>query len=235
MAPIMSMAQQKAREIAAQYRQGNYEVIEAPAPEQLPDFLQGFHPELLVRIGDYSKVIEVKSRASLVKTPSGGGLASVLADKPNWGHELFLVGRAELLHLAKDALAFDREAVLQNLAKSKSLLASDLPQEALLISWAALEATVRLRNRLEGVPPDFVTAPALLSLAVYHGALSVNDYQPLLDIMERRNAVAHGFQLSDFAPSTVRQLNRIVKRLLPSAKGLERFDQRAAKAKAEAA
>lgn len=232
MAAILSLEQQKSREIAAQYRQGNYAVIEKPAPEQLPDFLQGFRPDLLVRIGDYTKVIEVKSRASLIKTPNGVGLASVLADKPNWGHELFLVGRAERLGLSDDALAFDREAVLQNLDKSKSLLAAGLPQEALLISWAALEATVRLRNRLEGVPPDFVTAPALLSLAVYHGALSVNDYRPLLDIMERRNAIAHGFQLSDFAPSTVRQLNRIVKRLLPSAKALERFDQREAKAKA---
>lgn len=230
MAPLMSLEHQKVQEIAAQYRQGNYEVIAEPAPEQLPDFLKGFHPDLLVRIGDYSKVIEVKSRASLAKAPSGIGLASVLADKPNWGHELFLVGRAERLHLANDSLAFDREAVLQNLAKSKSLLDSGLPQESLLISWAALEATVRLRNQLAGIPPDFITAPALLSLAVYHGALSGQDYQSLLDIMERRNAVAHGFKLSDFEPATVRQLNRIVKRLLPSAKALERSDQRAATA-----
>lgn len=230
MAPLMSLEHQKVQEIAAQYRQGNYEVIAEPAPEQLPDFLKGFHPDLLVRIGDYSKVIEVKSRASLAKAPSGIGLASALADKPNWGHELFLVGRAERLHLANDSLAFDREAVLQNLAKSKSLLDSGLPQESLLISWAALEATVRLRNQLAGIPPDFITAPALLSLAVYHGALSGQDYQSLLDIMERRNAVAHGFKLSDFEPTTVRRLNRIVKRLLPSAKALERSDQRAATA-----
>ena len=230
MAPLMSLEQQKVQEIAAQYRQGNYEVIAEPAPEQLPDFLKDFHPDLLVRIGNYSKVIEVKSRASLAKAPSGIGLSSVLSDKPNWGHELFLVGRAERLHLANDSLAFDREAVLQNLAKSKSLLDSGLHQEALLISWAALEATVRLRNQLEGIPPDFITAPGLLSLAVYHGALSGQDYQSLLDIMERRNAVAHGFKLADLEPTTVRRVNRMVQRLLPSAKALERFDQRAATA-----
>lgn len=230
MTSLRSLERQKAQEIAAQYRKGNYEVIADPAPEQLPDFLQGFCPDLLVRLGDYAKVIEVKSRESLVKTQGEVGLARVLADKPNWGHELFLVGRAERLQLAADAYAFGREAVLQNLAKSKSLLAADLPEAALLVSWAALEATVRLRNRLAGIPPDFITAPALLSLAVYHGALSGKDYQSLLAIMDYRNAAAHGFSTESFDPALVRQLNRMVRRLLPSAAALERFDLNAAKA-----
>ena len=230
MTSLRSLERQKAQEIAAQYRKGNYEVIADPAPEQLPDFLKGFCPDLLVRLGDYAKVIEVKSRASLVETQGGVGLARVLADKPNWGHELFLVGRAERLQLAADALAFGREAVLQNLAKSKSLLAAELPEAALLVSWAALEATVRLRNRLAGIPPDFITAPALLSLAVYHGALSGKDYQSLLAIMDYRNAAAHGFSTESFDPSIVRHLNRMVRRLLPSAAALERFDRNAAKA-----
>ena len=230
MTALRSLERQKAQEIAAQYRKGNYEVIADPAPEQLPDFLQGFCPDLLVRLGDYAKVIEVKSRASLVKTQGGIGLAQVLADKPNWGHELFLVGRAEHLQLAADALAFGRDAVLQNLAKSKSLLAAELPEAALLVSWAALEATVRLRNRLAGIPPDFITAPALLSLAVYHGALSGKDYQSLLAIMDYRNAAAHGFGVESFDPAIVRQLNRMVRRLLPSAAALERLDRNAAKA-----
>ena len=230
MTSLRSLERQKAQEIAAQYRKGNYEVIADPAPEQLPDFLQGFCPDLLVRLGDYAKVIEVKSRASLVETQGGVGLARVLADKPNWGHELFLVGRAEHLPLAADAFAFGRDAVLQNLAKSKSLLAAELPEAALLVSWAALEATVRLRNRLEGVPPDFITAPALLSLAVYHGALSGKDYQSLLAIMDYRNAAAHGFSTESFDPAIVRQLNRMARRLLPAAAALERLDRNAAKA-----
>ena len=230
MTSLRSLERQKAQEIAAQYRKGNYEVIADPAPEQLPDFLQGFCPDLLVRIGDYAKVIEVKSRASLVKNPGLVGLAQVLADKPNWGHELFLVGRAEHLQLAADADAFGRDAVLQNLAKSKSLLAAELPEAALLVSWAALEATVRLRNRLAGIPPDFITAPALLSLAVYHGALSGKDYQSLLAIMDYRNAAAHGFSTESFDPAIVRQLNRMVRRLLPSEQALERLSRNAAKA-----
>ena len=230
MTSLKSLERQKAQEIAAHYRKGNYEVIAEPAPEQLPDFLQGFCPDLLVRIGDYAKVIEVKSRASLVKTQGGVGLAQVLADKPNWGHELFLVGRAEHLQLAADAVAWGRDGVLQNLAQAQSLLAAELPAAALLVSWAALEATVRLRNRLADIPPDFITAPGLLSLAVYHGALSGKDYQALLDIMDYRNAAAHGFGAESFDPAIVRQLNRIVRRLLPSEQALEKFDRRAAKA-----
>ena len=51
MATIGSLERQRTRAIAGEYRSKGYEVIEEPTQEQLPDFLSGYHPDLLVRKG----------------------------------------------------------------------------------------------------------------------------------------------------------------------------------------
>lgn len=49
MEAITSLERQHARAIAEEYRSRGYEVIEEPSPEQLPDFLSGYRPDLLIR------------------------------------------------------------------------------------------------------------------------------------------------------------------------------------------
>ena len=73
-----SRERQRARAIAEEYRSRGYEVIEQPSPEQLPEFLAGYHPDVLVRKGDEAIIVEVKSRSSLTKDPrdQGAGAAS---------------------------------------------------------------------------------------------------------------------------------------------------------------
>ena len=66
---------QRARAIAEEYRSKGYEVIEQPSPEQLPAFLAGYHPDVLVQRGDEAIIVEVKSRSSLVKDPQTKELA----------------------------------------------------------------------------------------------------------------------------------------------------------------
>lgn len=226
MTQIIPMNRQYVKEIAAEYRKKGHEVIEYPTPEQLPDFMDGFTPELLVRIGDYTKVVEVMGGHPHSRDRRPGDLARLLADKPDWGHELALIGKMEGLQLPEDALSFDRDHILQNIETANELLKSGFHREALLTAWAALEATVRIRNKLEGIPPDHLSAPAILSQAVYYGAISTNDHTALNELRKYRNAVAHGFKLDGFDPVIVRKLNRMVKRLLPSVKAMEQFARR---------
>src|SRR5215813_7473808 len=67
MEAVTSPERQRARALAEEYRSRGYEVIEEPSPAQLPDFLSGYCPDLLVRKGDEAIVVEVKSRSSLSK------------------------------------------------------------------------------------------------------------------------------------------------------------------------
>jgi REase_AHJR-like protein len=52
MEAVTSPERQRARALAEEYRSRGYEVIDEPSPAQLPDFLSGYHPDLLVRKGD---------------------------------------------------------------------------------------------------------------------------------------------------------------------------------------
>ena len=51
--------------LAEKYREKGYEISFHPNPEDLPDFLKSYRPDLIVRRGEESVVIAVKSRSSL--------------------------------------------------------------------------------------------------------------------------------------------------------------------------
>ena len=223
MIQLSSKERQYIKETAAKYRKQGYEVIEKPSTEQLPDFFCGYRPDLIVRIGDYTKAVEVMTRQQESRESHSVNLARLLEDKPDWGHELIILGQVEWLNTPDGAASLDRDEVLQQMERAKELLGAKFPQEALLVSWAALEATVRMRNKFEGIAPDTLTAPAIFSVGVFHGTISGDDYSLLVDIMKYRNAVAHGFKLTEFDPAVVRKLNRTVKRLLPSVAAVERY------------
>ena len=91
MEATISLERQRARVIAEEYRRRGYEVVEEPSQEQLPDFLSGYHPDLLIRKGDEAIVVEVKSRTSLAKETQVRELARLLRTKPGWNFELIVV------------------------------------------------------------------------------------------------------------------------------------------------
>lgn len=52
-------------QLAEEYRGQGYEVSFQPNPDDLPDFLKTYRPDLVARRGDEAVIIEVKSRSSL--------------------------------------------------------------------------------------------------------------------------------------------------------------------------
>ena len=103
MEATISLERQRAREIADEYYLRGYEVIEEPSQEQLPDFLSGYHPDLLIRKGDEAIVVEVNLRTSLAKETQVRELARLLRTKPDWNFELIVVGEADHLRAPEGA------------------------------------------------------------------------------------------------------------------------------------
>ena len=66
METTFSLERLRAKSLADRYRRKGYEVIEEPAPNQLPDFMAGYRPDMILRKGGESIVLEVKSRESLI-------------------------------------------------------------------------------------------------------------------------------------------------------------------------
>jgi REase_AHJR-like len=211
-----SRERQRARAIAEEYRSRGYKVIEQPSPEQLPEFLVGYHPDVLVQRGDEAIIVEVKSRSSLIKDPRIKELARLVQAEPHWNFELVVVGEEDPLSAPEGAAPFERDDILRGIEAAERLLASEFSEAALLQAWSTLEATVRLLSEKEGLVLERLNPLSILTQATSNGVISRDDYNFLTKVMKYRNALAHGFKTIDFDPVLVTELINITKRLLQS-------------------
>lgn len=60
-ASTVNLEREELLKIAEQYRNQGYEVVFQPSPEDLPDFLKNFRPDLLARRENEAVIVEVKS------------------------------------------------------------------------------------------------------------------------------------------------------------------------------
>jgi len=214
---VITRERQRARGIAEEYRSKGYEVIEEPSPEQLPEFLSSYRPDLLARKGDEAIVIAVKSRSSLAKDPRIQELAQILQTTPHWNFELVVVGEGEQLSAPEGSRPFERNDILRSVEEAEKLVASGFLEAALLLAWSTLEGTVRLLTEGEGIVLDRLSPLHILKQAVINGVISRDDYNFLTHVMKYRNALIHGFKPIDFDPTLVKELISTTKRLFQSA------------------
>jgi hypothetical protein len=213
MAAKTSREIQRARAIAEEYRSKGYEVIEQPSPEQLPEFLAGYQPDVLVQRGDEAIIVEVKSRSSLAKDPRIREMARLVQAEPHWNFELVVVGEEGQLSTPEGARPLERADILLGIEAAERLVASGFSEAALLQAWSTLEATVRLLSEEEGLVLERLNPLSILTQATSNGVISRDDYNFLTKVMKYRNALAHGFKTIDFDPVLVIELINITKRL----------------------
>jgi uncharacterized protein YutE (UPF0331/DUF86 family) len=216
MEAVTSPERQRARALAEEYRSRGYEVIEEPSPAQLPDFLSGYRPDLLVRKGDEAIVVEVKSRSSLAKDTQIRDLAQLLQTQPHWHFELVVVGEGERLSAPEGARPFERDDILRSIEAAERLFESGFSEAALLLAWSTSEATVRLLVEAEGIVLEHLNPSYILKQAVMNGVIARDEYNFLTNLMKYRNALVHGFKTIDFDPALVSELISRTKRLLQS-------------------
>ena len=217
MEEIISLEKQRARAVAEDYRNRSFEVIEDPSPDQLPDFLSAYRPDLLIRKGDVAIVVEVKTRASLAADPQVRDLAQLLQKHPGWSFELVVVGEREKLDTPETARPFDRVDIQKSMQTAGELLDSGFAEAGFVLAWSGLEATVRLLTEEEGISLDRYTPLYILKQAVTNGVISRDDYNVLMNAMKYRNAVVHGFKVTSFDSDIARDLIVTSERLLQSA------------------
>ena len=216
-----SLERVHAQGIADKFRRQGYEVIEEPSHDQMPNFLTGYRPDLILRKGDESVVVEVKSRESLIGYPRLGDLTELLRSQPGWRLELIVVSTGEQIDIPRNASPFTRENILQIVEESQRLLADGFVEAALLRGWTGTEATLRLIVEEEGMSPEKAPSKHILQMAATEGLISLNDYDCLARILECRNAYAHGFTSPDFDATLVGELIETTKRILHTETTLE--------------
>ena len=196
---------------AEEYRSKGYEVLlEAPL-----DFMPGFRADLLVRKGDETRVIEVKSRPTLVADPKVSELARLIESMPGWTFELVLVGEPEKVDSPEGARSFESEKIVRRIEEAEKSLEAELPEAAFLLAWSASEAVIRELLTARGVSSKSITAPGyVLDQGVYHGVISRSDHDTLIRMRKYRNAIVHGFAMDDFNDELVTELIAVIRRIM---------------------
>ena len=214
MEQIPERERQRTLDLAEEYRSKGYEVIVGPTSQQLPEFLSGYYPDLLVKKGSETLVVEVATRSSLTKDSRIRDLARLLEAKPDWKFELVVIGEEEKINTPEGALPLERKEILQRLQESERLLDAGAVEAAVLIAWSTSEAAVRLLATEEGLNLDRPVPVVVLKQAVMNGVISREDYNFLERAMKYRNALAHGYKIADLDPMLVKDLIRTTKHLL---------------------
>jgi len=179
------------------------------------EFVPDFKADLVVRKDGHTKVIAVATHTTLARRNTYKELSRLLNNRPDWSFELLLVGEPEKLHSPADSFSLPEEHVVRRLEQTQKAMEAGLDEAAFLLAWSAAEAVVRTLVAAEGVMIERITSPDyVLDMAVYHGAISRDDYYHLFNLMTYRNALAHGFEAAHFNSSLTTDLVEIVQRLM---------------------
>jgi uncharacterized protein YutE (UPF0331/DUF86 family) len=214
--PTTSQERERLLNIANEYRDKGYEVEFQPSPEDLPDFLKNYRPNLIARRQDEAVVIEVASRHSLNDYSSQylSNLAQIVEQNPTWRLDLVMTNPEEVLNLSKPKDSLQKQEIEFQLLGVRKLAQQHL-ESALLYAWSLVEATLRLVVENEKFSFQSSNSPSyLIKLLVTEGVISREEYELLMNALSLRHTIAHGFKTTQLTPNSVYSLIDITEQLL---------------------
>ena len=119
MEATLDLVRQRVETLAEEYRGEGYEVIVEPSQTQLPPFLAGYHPDLLLHKASESVVVDVRARKSLAKDSQVRELAGLLRAQTGWSFELVLVDVREQISAPEDARPFTSKDIMHGAAEAE--------------------------------------------------------------------------------------------------------------------
>jgi hypothetical protein len=191
------------REVADRYIRDGYSVNIDPSPEELPEFLRGYRPDLIVTTPNEKIVVEVKTPHKTRLADYFESLTRLLEDQPGWKLELVINNRRNEELQLSEIPTYSNEELEVRLATAQSLAERGLLDSALLLAWSVLEGKLWKLSRDLGLILPVQGAAPLLSNLVSNGVVSQNAYQLLSDSLRARNRAAHGFTTDDLNADTV--------------------------------
>lgn len=210
-----TLERERLLQLAEEYRDKGYEISFHPNPEDLPDFLRNYRPDMIVRREDEAVIIEVKSRRSLNSFPKQylQNLAQSVEQHPGWRFELVMTNPEDIAYSPEAEGSLQQPEIETRLQVARQL-ATQHPEPAILYSWSLVEATLRLVAEHEGMSLQRLDPLYLVKQLATEGVISRTEYQLLMDAISLRNVVAHGFKANQITQESVYQLINIAEQLL---------------------
>lgn len=213
--PTANTERERLLKLADEYRDKGYAVSFHPIPEDLPDFLRSYRPDMIVRRGEEAVVIEVKSRSSLSSSSTQylRNLAQAVEQHPGWRFELVVTNPDDTTYSQKAEGSFQEHEIRSRLQVAKQL-SEQHPESAILYSWSLVEATLRLIAEKEEISLQRFDPLYLVKRLTTEGVISRSEYQILMNALSLRNAIAHGFKTAQITQNSVYEVIEITEQLL---------------------
>ena len=213
--PTANLERDRLLQLAEEYRNKGYEISFHPTPEDLPDFLKNYRPDMIVRRRDEAVIIEVKSRRSLNSSSRQylQNLAQSVEQHPGWRFELVMTNPEDAAYSPKAEGSLQKPEIETSLQVARQL-ATQHPESAILYSWSLVEATLRLVAEHEELSLQRLDSLYLVKQLVTEGVISRPEYQLLMDGLSLRNAIAHGFKVTQITQESVFELIDVSEQLL---------------------
>lgn len=176
-------------EVAQEYRAKNYRVIVGPSQHELPDFLRGFEPDLVVTKDDDHAVVEVKSRQELVGKDATVRMAHAVEQRPEWRFELVLVPGTDAPEEPLPEGTISVSQIRTLLAQARELRAFGI---AIAPAVAAAEHAMLIAAARAGLELPSRSPAAALKTLFAHGLVSRQAYDDLGRALTVRNQIVHG-------------------------------------------
>lgn len=107
--------------VARKYRRMGYDVQENPAPDLLPDFMQGTRPDIVARSQADNVVVEIKRHRALKGSNELVSVAESVSGHPGWRFELIVLEDADAGKAALSDAAYRGILDLVRVATSNNL------------------------------------------------------------------------------------------------------------------
>jgi uncharacterized protein YutE (UPF0331/DUF86 family) len=221
--PTENTERERLLKLAEEYRDQGYDILFHPNPEDLPDFLRNYRPDMIVSREDEVVVIEVKSRSSLNSSSTQylQSLAQAVEQHPGWRFELVMTNPGEAAYFTRAEGSLQEQEIQSRLAVV-SQLSENYPESAILYSWSLVEATLRLVADKERLSLRRFDSLYLVKRLATEGVISQSEYQLLMNSLSLRNAVAHGFKTAQITQDSVFELIEFIEQLLKTLQSHEK-------------
>lgn len=186
-------SQQKISEIAAQYERDGFVVTVEPHPSAVPFDLDRYRPSLLASRGDEHHIVEVRESGKRLSVDRFQELAEEIGRHRGW--RFFLVTCDDV---GPDGVPASAPLLSWDALRAQSRIAPDLlelgaNEAALLSLWAVFEGMLRVQAQSASLPVERFPTDGLVKHMYSHGEISMAKYDRAMELLDLRNAVAHGF------------------------------------------
>ena len=199
----------KAKVIECYSSQG-YEVVHQPHIQQLPFDLNGYIPNLLVKISaDQGFIVEVIDVATNLAVSHYRDIAKSVAEHRGW--RFLLITGEDATPIAEEDIADDkltRSQILHRKERIAKLISIGEHEAAFLSLWIFAEILMRRHARHLLIPIDRLPTILMIHHLYTQLAISTDQFERAITLNEIRNRVAHGFPVKSI------NLNDAIERLL---------------------